>query len=293
MEDFSGQVAVVTGGASARGIGRATGTLLARQGATVVLADVNAEALAATVDELVGEGLDVAGVPTDVADYASVQHLAEEAFGRHGHVDIAFFNAGIGGGGSLFDDELASWQRVVGVNFYGPLHGIKAFVPRMIAQGTHGHVLATSSGAGASGTMYTGASYATTKAAVISLMECLHGQLRDQGADLVATVVMPPLARTHLAGDPAYMDFVLKSLEASGVPAVMAEPEEVAQTVLEAIVADSFWAHGSHEQDGRLWDGRFGPMIDWEDGIVRARADALVDRTPPDPYLWGGQARSR
>ena len=77
------------------------------------------------------------------------------------------------------------------------------------------------------------------------------------------------------------------------VTAVMAEPEEVAQTVLEAIVADSFWAHGSHEQDGRLWDGRFGPMIDWEDGIVRARADALVDRTPPDPYLWGGQARSR
>ena len=196
--------AVAVSGAS----GAPTGTLLAENGVKVVLADLNKEALDKTVEELTGKGHDVIGVPTDVADLSSMQNLANQAFDHYGKVDIAFLNAGIGGGGNLFDDEMDSWNRVIAVNFLGVLHGIKAFVPRMIAQGTHGHVLATSSGAGTTGTMYTGAGYATTKAAVCSLMECLYGQLRDQGADIQATVVFPPLARTNLAGDPAIMDMV-------------------------------------------------------------------------------------
>jgi NAD(P)-dependent dehydrogenase (short-subunit alcohol dehydrogenase family) len=290
MDDLSGQVAVITGGGSERGIGRATGTLLAEHGAKVVLADLNKEALDATVDELKGRGHDVIGVPADVADLSSVQNLANQAFDHFGKVDIAFLNAGIGGGGNLFDDEMDSWNRVIAVNFLGVLHGIKAFVPRMIAQGTHGHVLATSSGAGTTGTMYTGAGYATTKAAVCSLMECLYGQLRDQGADIQATVVFPPLARTNLAGDPAIMDMVAQGLEAGGVPGVLAEPEEVAQVVFEAIKNDSFWAHPTHAQDQRLFDNKFARLIDWEAGIINARASAMNEGTKPDPYLWGGNA---
>ena len=181
-----------------------------------------------------------------------------------------------------------SWNRVIAVNFLGVLHGIKAFVPRMIAQGTHGHVLATSSGAGTTGTMYTGAGYATTKAAVCSLMECLYGQFRDQGADIQATVVFPPLARTNLAGDPAIMDMVAKGLESGGVPGVLAEPEEVAQVVFEAIQHDSFWAHPTHEQDDRLFSGKFTTLIDWEAGIIDARAAAMNGGSKPDSYLWGG-----
>src|SRR5688500_2062377 len=124
MKDFAGKVAVITGGGSPRGIGRATGTLLAERGARVVLADVNKETLDATVAELSARGLDVVGVLTDVADFASVQNLADGTFRRFGQVDIAFFNAGIGGGGALFDDELESWRNVIGVNFLGPLYGI-------------------------------------------------------------------------------------------------------------------------------------------------------------------------
>jgi len=250
MKDFAGKVAVITGGGSPRGIGRATGSLLAERGARVVLADVNKETLDATVAELSARGLEVVGVPTDVADFTSVQNLADETFRRFGQVDIAFFNAGIGGGGALFDDELESWRNVIGVNFLGPLHGIKAFVPRMLEQGTHGHVLATSSGAGASGTSYGGASYATTKAGVISLMECLYGQLRDLGAAINVTVVLPPLSRTNLAGDPAFMDVLKEGMLARGMPAALAEPEDVALLVVEAIENDSFWAHHTLEQDG-------------------------------------------
>lgn len=288
MQDLAGKVAVITGAGSERGIGRATATRLAEQGMRLVLADVNAGALDATVAHLADAGAEAIGVPTDVSDYASVKGLASAAFDHFGDVHVAFLNAGIGGGGSLFDDDMAGWHRVIGVNFLGVLHGIKAFVPRMIERGAEGHVLATSSGAGANGVMYTGAGYATTKQAVCTLMECLYGQLRDQGANIRTTVVFPPLTRTNLAGDPAMMDFVKQGLEAGGIPAVLVEPEDVAAFVLDAIRDESFWAHPTHAQDARVTGGRMKALIEWEDEIIQARADAIIGRTAPDPYLWGG-----
>ncbi len=296
MGDLAGKVAVVTGGGSRRGIGRATGALLAAQGMRVVLADVDEKSLGATVAELSkgrSNGGEVIGVPTDVSDFGSVQHLAGEVFERFGKAHVVFLNAGIGGGGSLFDDEMGSWQRVIGVNLMGVLHGIKSFVPRMLAQGEPAHLLATSSGAGVNGVMYTGASYAATKAAVCTLMECLYGQLRDLGADIHATVVLPPLARTNLAGEPETMHSVEQGLHSAGVPAVLVEPEEVAAVVLEAIVDGRFWAHPTPDQDTRLFGGRLKPATEWQDEVIRARARAIVERTPPDPYLWGGGGQVR
>src|SRR3954454_4127385 len=119
MDDLAGQVAVITGGGSESGIRSATGNLLAEHGAKIVLADLNKEALDATVEHLTGKGHDVIGVPTDVAELGSVQNLADAAFDHFGRVDIAFLNAGIGGGGQLFDDEMDSWNRVLAVNFLG------------------------------------------------------------------------------------------------------------------------------------------------------------------------------
>src|SRR3954465_15593045 len=289
MKDLKGKVAVITGGGSPRGIGHATGSLLAKHGMKVVLADVNKETLDSTVKELQATGADVIGVQTDVSDFASMKNLADEAFGHFGKVHVAFFNAGIGGGGDLFsDNDMETWDHVIGVNFKGVLHGIKAFVPRMIEQKEHGHVLGASSGAGATGVMYTGPSYAVTKQAVCTLMECLYGQLRDAGADIQASVVFPPLAKTNLAGDPEFMHMVQAGLQGNGVPAVLAEPEEVAQTVLEAVQNDSFWAHHDLEADARLSNNRFKAVIDWEDEMIRNRAAAIIGRDQPDSYLWGG-----
>ncbi len=288
MKDLNGAVAVITGGGSPRGIGRATGTLLAENGAKLVLADVNPETLEATVKDLQGQGHDVIGVPTDVSDFASMKALSDAAYDQYGKVNIAFLNAGIGGGGDLFSEDLEGWNRVIGVNYFGVLNGIKAFGQRMIDSGEEGHILATSSGAGATGVMYTGAGYAVTKQAVCTLMECLYGQLRDMGSKIKATVVFPPLTKSNLAGDPEFMTFVAQGLEAGGVPAGLAEPEEVAQFVLEAIQSDSFWAHGTVEQDARISEGRLKTNIEWEHDILRARAEALIARSAPDPYLWGG-----
>jgi NAD(P)-dependent dehydrogenase (short-subunit alcohol dehydrogenase family) len=287
VQDLEGSVAVVTGSGGQHGIGRATASRLAEEGARVVLADIDEAALDATVADLRKAGHDVIGVPTDVSDLAAVQALADAAWEHYGRVDIAFLNAGVGGGGSLLDGEMADWNRVMGINFFGVLHGVKAFAPRMHAQGTPGHILATSSGSGVVGVMYQTPAYSAAKAAVCTLMECLYAQLRDLGSQVRAHVVLPPLTQTGLAGAPEFMSHVQKGLQNGGVVTVLARPAEVAETVLEAIRADRFWAYHDHEADGRLAGGRFAADIAWQDDIIGKRAQSMIGRTAPDSYLWG------
>ncbi|MBL7496694.1 SDR family NAD(P)-dependent oxidoreductase [Frankia sp. CNm7] len=287
MQDLEGKVAVITGSGGPHGIGRATARAFAGQGCKVVLSDIDATALADAVEELRALGHDVLGVPTNVADFDSVRQLADAAYERYGQVDILYLNAGVAGGGGLFDDETSDWRRVYDINLFGILHGIKAFAPRMIAQGTPGHILAASSGSGAVGVMYQTPAYSTSKQAVCTLMECLHGQLRDKQSLIKAHVALPPLTKTNLAGDRDIMTFVQQGLEAGGVAVVLAEPEEVATTILETVRSGNFWAHHDHEADKRLYDGRFAADIDWQDEMIRRRATAIIDRSDPDPYLWG------
>jgi NAD(P)-dependent dehydrogenase (short-subunit alcohol dehydrogenase family) len=285
--DLTGDVAVITGGGSPVGIGAATGRLLAEHGCRVVLSDVNAATLDATVASLRAEGLDVTGIVADVSELASMRALADQVFTAYGHVDIAFLNAGIGYPGSYLDDDIDCWHQVYGVNLFGVLHGIKAFVPRMVAQGTPGDVLGTTSGSGAVGVMYQTPAYSSSKAAVLTLMEGLYATLRDQNSVIRVHAVFPPLTRTNLGGDPSVMAMVQRGLESNGIAAVLAEPEEVAVTVLESIQIGNFWAHHDHGADWRLSSGRFKADIDWQDEIVRKRAAAIITRTAPDPYLWG------
>jgi NAD(P)-dependent dehydrogenase (short-subunit alcohol dehydrogenase family) len=289
VEELEGRVAVVTGSGGRHGIGRATATLLAEQGCKIVLSDIDDTALKATAQELSAAGHDVIAHQTDVADYESVRRLADTAYDRHSQVDILFLNAGVAGLGALLDDDLAEWNRLFSINFFGILHGIKAFVPRMLAQGTPAHVLGTSSSAGAVGVSYQTAAYSTSKQAVCTLLECLYGQLRDLGSAIEVHVVLPPLTKTNLAGDPEVMGFVLQGLRNGGVPTALAEPGEVAATVVEAIRTGRFWAVNDREGDERLTGGRFAAVIDWEKQIFRHRAASFADRTSPDPYLWGSK----
>jgi NAD(P)-dependent dehydrogenase (short-subunit alcohol dehydrogenase family) len=285
--DLTDDVAVITGGGGPAGIGAATGRLLAENGCRVVLCDANPVTLAATVAAQRAVGLDVTGIIANVSEMASMQSLADRVFADFDHIDILFLNAGIGYPGSYFEDDIDGWHEIYGVNFFGVLHGIKAFVPGMIAQGTPGDVLATTSGSGAIGVMYQTPAYSSSKAAVLTLMEGLYATLRDQNSAIRAHAVFPPLTRTNLGGDPSVMAMVQRGLESGGVTAVLAEPEEVAMTVLESIQSGNFWAHHDHEADKRLSNRRFKADIDWQDEIVRKRAAAIIDRSEPDPYLWG------
>jgi NAD(P)-dependent dehydrogenase (short-subunit alcohol dehydrogenase family) len=191
MTEFSAKVAVVTGGAS--GIGRAIGARFARAGATIVLLDVEQRALAGAVAELRAQGARASGVVCDVSKFESVQAAEREVVATHGRVHLLFNNAGVGAHEDvpIWELPLNDWRWVMAVNVFGVIHGIKAFVPGMLAHGESGHVVNTSSGNGGLVVVPTTPSYSASKAAVSMLTETLHLQFLMNQAKLKAHVLYP------------------------------------------------------------------------------------------------------
>jgi len=198
VEQLDGRVAVITGGGG--GIGRALGEALLDEGMRVVLADVQADLLAATVEELSARG-EVVGVPTDVTDPVSVEALADATYQRFGACHLLVNNAGVGAPSSTpWETTVNDWRWVHSVNVMGVVNGVLAFVPRMIAGGEEGHVVNTSSGDGGIEPMPSASVYAASKAAVTSFTECLASQLESEGTSLRASIFYPSggLLRTGL-----------------------------------------------------------------------------------------------
>ena len=188
--EIAGAVAVVTGGAN--GIGRAIARALLRRGATVVIADIEAPMLDATVAELASLG-PVSGVRTDVTDERSTQTLVESVFGEHGRCNLVFLNAGVtsGGGGLPWQQEPNDWRWCFGVNVVGIGIGTTAFVPPMIASGEPGQIILTSSRDGGIAPVPTASVYAASKAAVSCFAESLQHNLVSEGTALRASVFYP------------------------------------------------------------------------------------------------------
>ena len=178
MESLSGKVAVVTGGAS--GIGRALCLAFAREGARVVVADLDEPGMADTVADVAKAGSSAIAVKTDVSRLAEVRALADRAFGELGAVHVLCNNAGVSLWGGLESATHRDWEWVIGVNLWGVIHGIEAFVPRMIAQKAPGHIVNTASMAGLIASQGLGV-YNTTKYAVVGLSETLQKDLRGYG----------------------------------------------------------------------------------------------------------------
>ena len=190
MKEFKGRVAVITGGAS--GIGRALAEALLAEGARVVVADVEAGALDQAVSELGGADAGISGVVTDVSEASSVQALADRVFADHGACHLLFNNAGVGApSASVWETTLNDWKWVHGVNVMGVVHGIMAFVPRMIESGEEGLVVNTSSGDGGISPLPDQSVYASSKAAVSIITECLAAQLAASDTKLRAALFYP------------------------------------------------------------------------------------------------------
>jgi NAD(P)-dependent dehydrogenase (short-subunit alcohol dehydrogenase family) len=285
MRDLAGRVAVVTGGAG--GIGTALGERFACEGMRVVLADVDPDALSTVVDRLRGRGLEVAGIPCDVADPASVEELRDRVLAGHGEVHLLCNNAGIGAGaeGALWEHELNDWRWAIGVNLYGVIHGINAFVPAMVASGDEGHVVNTSSGNGGVSPLRGTPQYAVTKAAVVTLTECLYAQLQDAGSKVSASVLFPgpymlrtgifsswrvrppALAKTRPRQSPyPTIEDIEAQMQAAGIEVHFTEPAEVADQVVRGV------------REGRFWIMAASTAIDAQ---IRARSASMLDRTNP------------
>lgn len=189
MDSFEGKVAVVTGGAS--GIGAALVRQLLAQGAKVVVGDVEQGALDRALAELDGQG-EVSGVVCDVSKPESVNALADSVYEKYGACHLLFNNAGVAApSANVWDTTPNDWKWVHGVNVMGVVHGIQAFVPRMIEGGEEGHIINTSSGDGGISPLPYQSVYASSKAAVSIITECLGAQLQSEGTKLGASIFYP------------------------------------------------------------------------------------------------------
>ncbi|HEU4427976.1 MAG TPA: SDR family NAD(P)-dependent oxidoreductase [Myxococcota bacterium] len=288
MTELSGKLAVITGGAS--GIGRALGARFARAGARIALLDVEEKALAAAVAALREGGAEVSGVVCDVTKLESVQAAEREIVARHGHVHLLFNNAGVGAHEDvpIWELPLSDWRWVFAVNVFGVVHGIKAFVPGMLAHGEPGHVVNTSSGNGGLVVVPTTPSYSASKAAVSMISETLHLQLLMHRAKLQAHVLYPgphivasnifdakrnrpaEFAReTAQVAPPVTLDMLKQFAASQGRAFEATTPEEVAEHAYQGIVrGDYYILPTTPESEARLRD-RY-------DGVLARKNPPLV-----------------
>lgn len=193
MRELSGRVAVVTGAAS--GIGRALAVRFAAEGMGLMLADVDPAGLAETA-AMAGNGKVLTQI-TDVSDESAVQHLANRTFGELGAVHVLCNNAGVFQGGHMWTRTSEDFAWLLGVNLWGVLHGIQAFVPRMIEQGAEGHIVNTVSVAGLFAAPYSGG-YSVSKYAAFAASQSLAQDLAMVGSKLRVTALCPGGVRTQI-----------------------------------------------------------------------------------------------
>ncbi len=210
MKELAGRVAVVTGAGS--GIGRAIARALAREGVRIVAADVDDAGMAETL-----QGVDGLAVRTDVTDLAQVGALADRAFEAFGAVHILCNNAGVAVWGGLEAASHRDWQWVLGVNLWGVIHGIEAFVPRMVAQGLEGHIVNTASMAGLVASQGLGV-YNTSKYAVVGLSETLAKDLRQYGIGV--SVLCPMGVATRIRDSERVRPVDLKNAASRELPPI-------------------------------------------------------------------------
>jgi NAD(P)-dependent dehydrogenase (short-subunit alcohol dehydrogenase family) len=301
VKDVVGKVAVITGGAG--GIGRAMGERFAAEGMKVVLADVVADVLDATVAEMRDQGAEVTGVVTDVTSLASVEALRDATIAAYGAVHVVCNNAGIGSGseGQIWEHHVNDWRWSLDVNVMGVVNGINAFVPTLLAQDVEGHVVNTTSGNGGFTPLINSAVYATTKAAVTTITECLWGQLREVGAKVSASLLYPSTRTPGMlntgiwrpgANRPEQYDRpgappkegrdalgeYRKRMEAAGMEIQFAPLSEVADICFEGILNDTFW---------------ITVPSDMQHEKIQARATSMIERTHPEYLLQANLMTSR
>ena len=254
MKSLQDKVAVITGAAS--GIGLAMAREFAGRGMRIVLADIERAALERAQAEVAALGVETLAVPLDVRLESEVNGLADAAYARFGAVHLLCNNAGVAGPlirTRAWETSLADWQWIHDVNFRGVLHGVRAFVPRMLASDEEGHVVNTSSAAG----LLTAADpYSVSKHAVSCLTEGLYKDLKQLGAKVSASMLCPGMIRTAIfEGErnrqpeygPPVGELVLDPSRRRGYAKFMKfiengiDPAQVAAQVAQAVLEDRFY----------------------------------------------------
>ena len=283
MKSFKGRTAVITGAAS--GFGLESARIAAREGMNVVMADVQADALQVAADEVAGRGAPVLAQQVDVSKADQVEALATATQARFGAPHFVFNNAGVGGGGLIWENSLQDWQWVLGVNLMGVVHGIRSFTPMMLEAARRdpayeGHIVNTASMAGLVNPPNMGV-YNVSKHAVVSLSETLYQDLRLVTDQVSASVLCPFFVSTGImdsernrpvelsAGRPTRSQRIGQAMGARAVGSGRVTAAMVAQFVFDAMRDQRFYIY-SHPQALASVQSRL--------------EDLLAPRNPSDPF---------
>ena len=250
MDDLRGKVAVITGGAS--GIGRALAERFAAEGMKIVIADIDEVAMRAVEVQLAEGGTEVLTQLCDTSLEAEMQSLADATVSRFGGAHVLCNNAGVIGKGDAWRSPIAVWDWVIGINLYGVIHGIRAFLPIMEDQG-EGHIVNTASMAGLVA-LPGAAPYNVTKTGVVALSEGLYLELKATGSPVRVSALCPGFVKTNLAKGQKWTERLGTEPGAAQTPmaqmmdAVLAqgveegiEATDVADQVVDAIRTERFW----------------------------------------------------
>ncbi len=270
MDDLANRMAVITGAAG--GLGRALALACARRGMRLLLADVDEDGLGATAALLARP--DTLRHRVDVSLPDEVAGLADLAYAEAQDVALLFNNAGVATGGWIWETTSEDWRWLIGVNLMGVVHGVQAFVPRMIRQGKPAHIVNTSSAAGLL-SIPAGSAYCATKHGVVTLSECLRHELKMKGAPIGVSVLCPSFVQTRIGESERHRPPELRRPGRSLAPrddaferAMRDAPlsaDEIAEFTLANVLRDRFYIF---------------PHEDIRKGVAR-RLNAIVDDLEP------------
>ncbi len=283
MDNFSGKTAVLTGAGS--GFGLECARIGAQRGMNLVLVDVQQDALDQVTTELTEQGATVMACKVDVSDASAMEQLALHVQQRFGAPHLVFNNAGVGSGGLIWENSVADWQWVLGVNLWGVVHGVRLFTPMMLAEAKRnpsyqGHIVNTASMAGLLAAPNMGV-YNVSKHAVVALSETLYQDLQLVSDQVGASVLCPYFVPTGIsqshrnrpaevaAHTPTQSQLMGQAMSDKAVASGKVSAAEVAQKVFDAVQAGQFYIY-SHPQAL---------------GLVAQRMQAVVEgANPPDPF---------
>jgi NAD(P)-dependent dehydrogenase (short-subunit alcohol dehydrogenase family) len=289
MKKFEGRVAVITGGAS--GFGREFANIGAKLGMKLVLADVQQDALDKAVAELSAQGAQVIGLRCDVRKAEQVQALADATMDKFGAVHLVFNNAGVGSGGLVWENSVADWEWVLGVNLWGVIHGVRTFTPLMLECAKkeadyEGHIVNTASMAGMLNAPNMGI-YNVSKHAVVSLTETLFQDLHLIKAPIGSSVLCPYFVPTGISQSqrnrpddlkddsaPTTSQLVAQAVSEKAVSSGKVTAADVAQRTFDAIRDNQFYVFSHPHALGN---------------VQTRMEDIMLLRNPSDPYASAPQ----
>ena len=263
FNDFRGRTAVVTGGAS--GMGKGIAQCLLAEGMQVFIADIEESALGRTAAEI-----GAIGITADVSDFESVRTLARNVCERAGTVHVLCNNAGIGPMGRIADLSIEDWRWMIGVNLWGVIHGVQAFLPVLRANPDGGHIVNTAS-VGGLVTMPGLGAYAVSKYGVVALSETLAQELAEERSRVGVTVLCPGPTRTNIRSssrnrprefgtEGGLADVDLEKTE-FGATARWLEPQDVGRIVVSAMRQGDLYAF-THPEQFSVVEARFAAILE-------------------------------